>query len=69
MAAGRDERIAVRAYAIWQEAGCPEGRAPAHWLQAETEIVKEDGKESAEGVTREKMVDREKSQWRETHTG
>lgn len=27
-----------RAYAIWQEAGCPEGQALLHWLQAELEF-------------------------------
>ena len=29
--------IALRAYTLWQEEGCPEGEAMRHWLQAEGE--------------------------------
>lgn len=31
--------IAHRAYEIWQRAGCPDGRAMEHWLQAEVEMA------------------------------
>jgi hypothetical protein len=30
--------IQERAYQIWQEEGCPEGREQEHWLRAEAEI-------------------------------
>src|SRR5260370_879402 len=29
--------IAERAYLLWEQAGCPEGKALEHWLQAEAE--------------------------------
>ena len=29
-----EERIRERAYHIWKEEGCPEGRAEEHWEQA-----------------------------------
>ena len=29
--------IQVRAYFLWLEAGCPDGQAVLHWLQAEAE--------------------------------
>ena len=32
------EQVELRAYRIWQEAGCPEGSSLAHWLQAELEL-------------------------------
>lgn len=34
-----EQRIRERAYQIWQEAGCPEGKADEHWRQAEAEIA------------------------------
>ena len=34
----RDRRIRERAYRLWQEEGCPEGRADVHWDMA-TELV------------------------------
>lgn len=33
-----DEAIRMRAYAIWQNAGQPEGYDVEHWQQAETEL-------------------------------
>lgn len=33
------EQIARRAYAIWEEAGRPEGRSVEHWLAAERELL------------------------------
>ena len=34
----REDKIRARAYAIWQQEGCPEGRSLDHWLKAESEI-------------------------------
>jgi len=34
----RNRMIQERAYQIWQEEGCPEGREQEHWLRAEAEI-------------------------------
>jgi len=38
LAAPPPEKIAHRAYEIWQESGCPEGKHDEHWLQAEREL-------------------------------
>ena len=32
------EQVELRAYQIWQEAGCPDGSSVVHWLQAEYEL-------------------------------
>jgi hypothetical protein len=34
----RNERIAERAYRIWEDAGRPEGQDMEHWLSAEAEL-------------------------------
>jgi hypothetical protein len=34
-----DDAIAVRAYQIWENEGCPEGTGLANWLRAEEEIL------------------------------
>ena len=34
----KEQRIRVRAYAIWEEEGRHDGRAEEHWRQAEREI-------------------------------
>jgi len=34
----RQERIRRRAYQLWEQEGCPEGRADVHWDQA-TELI------------------------------
>ena len=39
----REDRIRKRAYALWEQAGRPEGEETAHWAQAEHEIEKGDG--------------------------
>jgi DUF2934 family protein len=40
MTGGWDERwVQDRAYAIWEQAGRPEGEALGHWLQAEAEFT------------------------------
>ena len=43
------EQVELRAYRIWQEAGCPAGSSLAHWFQAELElgVVSEDETENA----------------------
>ena len=33
------ERVRSRAYSLWEQEGRPEGRAEAHWLQAEAEAA------------------------------
>ncbi|MBX9759997.1 MAG: DUF2934 domain-containing protein [Beijerinckiaceae bacterium] len=33
-----EERVRARAYKLWQEEGCPEGRAETHWDKA-SELV------------------------------
>jgi hypothetical protein len=32
------EKVAARAYEIWQQAGRPDGQHEAHWYQAEREL-------------------------------
>ena len=32
------ERISIRAHAIWEEQGRPQGRELEHWLQAESQL-------------------------------
>jgi len=36
----RDDSIALRAYQLWLAEGCPDGRALAHWVQAQHELAK-----------------------------
>jgi hypothetical protein len=40
--AAREERIRELAYAIWEEEGCPEGRADDHWHKAVAIIEAQD---------------------------
>jgi hypothetical protein len=35
-------RIAQRAYEIWERTGRPQGKETEHWLQAEAEVRRED---------------------------
>jgi|GEM_PF-2978950 len=35
------DEIAARAYQIWQQQGCPDGREDQHWRQAEREITRD----------------------------
>jgi hypothetical protein len=32
-------QIAVRAYTLWEQEGCPHGRDVEHWLQAEADVA------------------------------
>jgi hypothetical protein len=50
----RDERIATRAYAIWERDGRPEGRSEEHWHRALQEIEDEDRAVGALGKVRRK---------------
>ncbi len=36
-----EERVRTRAYFLWLEAGCPEGREDEFWAQAEGELAPE----------------------------
>ncbi len=42
-----EERIRQRAYRLWQDAGCPEGRADVHWDQAAELVAIEDNQRNA----------------------
>jgi hypothetical protein len=33
-----ETKIRLRAYEIWQQMGCQDGKSMQHWLQAETEL-------------------------------
>jgi hypothetical protein len=37
-----EERVRRRAYRMWQEEGCPEGRADVHWDRARELVAIED---------------------------
>jgi hypothetical protein len=37
----QEKRIRDRAYRKWQEEGCPEGKAEAHWEEASREVQME----------------------------
>ena len=41
-----EERVRARAYRLWQEEGCPEGRAQTHWKLARELIAIEDNQKS-----------------------
>jgi hypothetical protein len=42
-----EERVRARAYRLWQEEGCPEGRADAHWELARELVAIEDNQRLA----------------------
>lgn len=44
--ADKEERIRERAYACWQEAGCPAGDGVEFWLKARAEPALETGSRS-----------------------
>ncbi len=41
------EKIALRAYELWQESGCPEGKQEEHWFRAERELRGAHGRSQA----------------------
>lgn len=45
----KHNQIAQRARQIWQREGCPQGRADAHWKQAEEELARETGQTGSSG--------------------
>jgi Protein of unknown function (DUF2934) len=45
MNADREQRIAARAYQLWEEEGRPHGAHERHWEQASREIVASEGKQ------------------------
>lgn len=34
-----EQKIRERAYQLWNEYGCPEGEAEAHWLMAQRDVL------------------------------
>jgi hypothetical protein len=34
-----EQRVRERAYQMWTEAGCPDGRADAFWLEAQRDVL------------------------------
>jgi hypothetical protein len=60
MDAEKHERIAKRAYALWQAEGQPDGRHEEHWYYAAREIAAADSTNSAaKRSTGEKSAKRE----------
>jgi hypothetical protein len=49
-----DEEIALGAYRIWLQEGCPHGRDREHWLKARKQLVSGRAKEKAANAGREK---------------
>jgi hypothetical protein len=55
-----DERVRQRAYRLWVEEGCPEGRADAHWDKARELVATEQNqKQTTKPVTRDAKEGRE----------
>lgn len=46
MAYPTDEQIRSRGHQLWEEAGCPEGRADEFWHQAERELTEASDEDS-----------------------
>ncbi|MCA1444201.1 DUF2934 domain-containing protein [Ensifer sp. IC4062] len=44
----KEELIRRRAYAIWEQEGCPEGQDRRHWEQASREMQREENQSSGE---------------------
>jgi hypothetical protein len=42
-----DEEIALSAYRIWLQEGCPHGRDREHWLKARNQLISMRAKEAA----------------------
>lgn len=56
----REQRIRDRAYAIWQERGCPDGSDHQHWFDAEQEIAAETASATAKKPAAGKAAPAEK---------
>src|SRR5262245_31807770 len=48
-----DKRVRQRAYRLWVEEGCPEGRSDIHWEQARELVAIEDNQKTATTPVRE----------------
>jgi hypothetical protein len=46
-----ENRIRLRAYAIWEREGCPDGRHMEHWFLAKREIEQEAAQAPVTGAT------------------
>jgi hypothetical protein len=46
-----DEEIALGAYRIWLQEGCPHGRDKENWLKAREQLISIRAKENAEAMT------------------
>lgn len=52
----RERRIRERAYRLWQEEGCPEGRSDLHWDMASELVAIEDNQKLATEPVRSSSV-------------
>jgi hypothetical protein len=50
MRTDRSLDVSERAYAIWEQMGCPEGKALDNWLQAEAEFSETAVRQQKSGV-------------------
>lgn len=53
----RKERVRVRAYFLWQAAGCPDGRDEVFWADALTTAEKADTTPSEPSTAQDQAVD------------
>jgi hypothetical protein len=51
-----NDDIARRAYELWERAGRPEGKAQETWLQAETELKRQDSQRSLKTVAAQALL-------------
>ena len=50
-AASREQRVRLRAHAIWEREGRPEGEDARHWAEAEAGLRAEEGRGRRRGMT------------------
>ncbi|HEX4083888.1 MAG TPA: DUF2934 domain-containing protein [Chthoniobacteraceae bacterium] len=48
----QDEEIALAAYRLWLQEGCPHGRDREHWLKAREQLIASRAREKAEAGNR-----------------
>ena len=51
-----NNEIAQRAYELWERAGRPDGKAHENWLQAETELNRQDPQHSLKAVAAQALL-------------
>ena len=56
METGIEDEIRARAYAIWEEAGKPDGKHLEHWLQAKRLVANETARAMAAAVVTHSMT-------------